>query len=260
MLCEMTHQVLLVEDDAGIAMPVLRTLAREDYQVEHVTTGTEALERAARGGIDLILLDLGLPDLDGLEVCRQLRADGFQDAIMILTARGGEIDRVVGLDVGADDYLAKPFPLGEFLARIRALLRRATRGQSTAESSADAAPANAPVTALSPVPSATAATPAAEAVVAPRLRVDVLARRVWVDETELALTTKEFGLISLLAADRGVVVTREELMDKVWDENWFGSTKTLDVTMARLRQKLDAVTDAVQITTLRGVGFRLELE
>ena len=124
---QMAPQLLVVEDDDGIAAPLQRTLEREGYTVERVATGQAGLDRVAQGGIDLVVLDLGLPDLDGLEVCRRMRADGYQDALLILTARGGELDRVVGLDVGADDYLAKPFALAELLARTRALLRRFTR-------------------------------------------------------------------------------------------------------------------------------------
>lgn len=235
MLSEMTHRLLVVEDDDGIAAPLVRALEREEYAVERVANGTDALERAGRGGIDLVLLDLGLPDMDGLDVCRGLRAAGFEDGIMILTARGGELDRVVGLDVGADDYLAKPFALAELLARTRALLRRA--GRAPAPASDEAAPAPAGTDGF---------------------RVDTQARRVWVGENEIALTSKEFDLLALLESQRGTVLTRENLMDEVWDENWFGSTKTLDVTMGRLRQKLEESGAPIQIVTVRGVGFRLE--
>ncbi|MEZ0580344.1 response regulator transcription factor [Nocardioides sp. MH1] len=235
MLSEVTHTLLLVEDDDGIATPLVRTLEREGYGVERVATGGDGLARAKRGGVDLVVLDLGLPDMDGLDVCRQLRAQGYDSGILILTARGGELDRVVGLDVGADDYLGKPFALAELLARTRALLRRAGR--------ADPADDDAP-------PAAPAATGG--------LRVDVQARRVWVDDTEVALTSKEFDLLALLHAERDTVLTRERLMDEVWDENWFGSTKTLDVTMGRLRQKLEDSKAPVRIVTVRGVGFRLE--
>jgi DNA-binding response OmpR family regulator len=233
MLAEVTPQLLVVEDDDGIALPLVRTLDREGYAVERVATGSAGLERAAQGGVDLVVLDLGLPDLDGLDVCRQLRSDGYDGGILILTARGGELDRVVGLDVGADDYLGKPFALAELLARTRALLRRSQRGPTA---------------------------PAAEAPVATErgLRVDCQARRVWVEDREVVLTSKEFDLLALLDSERGAVLTRERLMDEVWDENWFGSTKTLDVTMGRLRQKLVESEAPAQIVTVRGVGFRLE--
>ena len=237
MLSEVSR-VLVVEDDDGIALPLVRTLERESYDVERVASGTAGLDRVALGGVDLVVLDLGLPDLDGLDVCRQLRADGYLGAILILTARGGELDRVVGLDVGADDYLGKPFALAELLARSRALLRIHAR------------------VAAAPAPAAVpeAATPSVEG----GLRVDRRARRVWADDREISLTTKEFDLLALLESERGSVLTRERLMGEVWDENWFGSTKTLDVTMGRLRQKLDESDAGEEITTVRGVGFRLE--
>ncbi|HXF03203.1 MAG TPA: response regulator, partial [Arthrobacter sp.] len=122
------HQILVVEDDDGIALPLLRTLEREGYHVDRVSQGRPALDHVRAGGTDLVILDLGLPDIDGLEVCRRLREDGFSGGVLILTARGGELDRVVGLDVGADDYMAKPFGLAELLARTRALLRRHSAG------------------------------------------------------------------------------------------------------------------------------------
>ncbi|WP_246160580.1 response regulator transcription factor [Nocardioides humilatus] len=232
----MTPTLLLVEDDDGIATPLVRTLEREGYAVERVATGGDALTRAAGQGIDLVVLDLGLPDMDGLDVCRRLRADGYEAGIMILTARGGELDRVVGLDVGADDYLGKPFALAELLARTRALLRRSARAATNGDAPTEAA------------------TPETGG----GLRVDVQGRRVWVDDTEVALTSKEFDLLALLHSERDTVLTRERLMDEVWDENWFGSTKTLDVTMGRLRQKLEDNSAPVSIVTVRGVGFRLE--
>jgi DNA-binding response OmpR family regulator len=154
---------------------------------------------------------------------------------MMLTARGGELDRVVGLDVGADDYLAKPFGLAELHARVRALLRRS------------AAPAAAPTTpAVAPPPVRTG------------LRIEPRARRVWVGDTEVPLTNKEFDVLALLCETRGAVVTRERLMDEVWDSNWYGSTKTLDVTVGRLRQKLEDQSSPARVVTVRGVGFRLE--
>jgi DNA-binding response OmpR family regulator len=232
MLGDVNHQLLVVEDDDGIALPLVRTLDREGYAVERVATGTAGIERVGRGDVDLVLLDLGLPDVDGLDVCRQLRSNGYKGGILVLTARAGELDRVDGLDVGADDYLAKPFGLAELLARTRALLRRSAR----------------------PVVDPHATGPDASV----GLRVDPQAHRVWVDDRELSLTSKEFGLLALLDSERGTVLTREKLMDEVWDENWFGSTKTLDVTMGRLRQKLEDNQAPVQIVTVRGVGFRLE--
>ena len=226
----MATTVLVVEDDEGIAAPLVRTLEREGYDVVHVGTGVDAVEQAQRPDIRLVLLDLGLPDIDGLEVCRRIRDAGSPVAIMMLTARGGELDRVVGLDVGADDYLAKPFGLAELHARIRALLRR----------SAPAAPA------ATPAPARTG------------LRIEAGSRRVWVADKEVPLTTKEFDVLALLCESRGAVVTRERLMDEVWDSNWYGSTKTLDVTVGRLRQKLEDQSSPSRVVTVRGVGFRLE--
>lgn len=227
----MVPSILLVEDDDGIALPLTRALEREQYAVERVSTGQAALASAATGRFPLVVLDLGLPDGDGLDVCRQAREDGYTGAVLILTARGSEIDRVVGLDVGADDYMAKPFSLAELLARVRALLRRQI-GPSTA-----------------PVP---------QPQTAPGLRVDPRSRQAFVADTVLPVTAKEFDVLAELDGVRGDVVTREHLMDRVWDENWFGSTKTLDVTVARLRHKLADSGAPAHIVTVRGIGFRLE--
>ncbi|MDF2580946.1 MAG: chemotaxis protein CheY [Microbacterium sp.] len=229
------QRILVVEDDDGIAVPLVRTLSREGYEVERVAEGATAVSRALGDGFSLVVLDLGLPDIDGLDVCRQLRDEGFAGGIIILTARDGELDRVVGLDVGADDYIAKPFALAELLARLRALLRRSAAALTAA-------------TPATPEGAASAGT----------LAVDADARRVFSGDREVALSTKEFDLLELLDRNRGAVVTRERLMDEVWDENWFGSTKTLDVTIARLRQKLEDAGAEARITTIRGVGFRLD--
>jgi DNA-binding response OmpR family regulator len=222
-------RVLLVEDDDAIAAPLERALRRDEHEVLRTASGEEGLEQALSGRHELVLLDLGLPDLDGLEVCRRLREAGSTVGVLMLTARGDELDRVVGLDVGADDYLTKPFSLAELSARMRALLRRA-----------GAAGAPAPLDDSG-------------------LRVDTGARRVHVGTTEVSLSAKEFDLLAVLHAQRDQVVTRERLIEQVWDEHWFGSTKTLDVTVARLRTKLQEAGAPVQITTSRGVGFRLEV-
>jgi DNA-binding response OmpR family regulator len=240
MLGAMTHRLLLVEDDDGIALPLVRTLERDGYAVERVATGHDAVDRVGERGTaepELVILDLGLPDMDGLDVCQRIREGGYPGVVLIVTARGGELDRVLGLDVGADDYLVKPFLLSELLARVRALLRRTTTS-----------PAGQP------------AVQAADVLDAPseKFRVDLRTRQVWVDEAEVPLNAKEFDLLAELHEHGGAVVTREHLMDEVWDANWFGSTKVLDVTMARLRQKLDGHAAPVQIVTVRGVGFRLE--
>lgn len=241
-------RLLIVEDDDAIAAPLVRAVQREGYDVTRVAAGQPALDHVAAGGADLVLLDLGLPDMDGLDVCRQLRTDGFDGGIVILTARAGELDRVVGLDVGADDYLAKPFSLSELLARVRALLRRS--GRATAADAATGPGAAAVTTTTASAPSTA---PAAHG-----FRVDRAARRAWVGEVELPLTAKEFDVLALLDDRHGDVVSRETLMAEIWDENWFGSTKTLDATIGRLRQKLQDGDAPVVLGTVRGVGFRLE--
>lgn len=232
---DMAPQVLVVEDDDKIAAPLVRTLQREGYEVRRVAEGQLALDAIAASRPDLVLLDLGLPDMDGLDVCRRAREDGYAGGVIILTARDGELDRVVGLDVGADDYIVKPFGLAELLARARATLRR------SAAAGADAA-----------------SEPEAPETPEGGLRVDVQSRRVWNGAGELSATSKEFDVLAMLDAQRGAVVSRERLISEVWDENWFGSTKTLDATVGRLRQKLEEASAPVQITTVRGVGFRLE--
>jgi DNA-binding response OmpR family regulator len=220
--------VLVVEDERDIAFPLVRTLEREGYDVSWVDTGREVLDAVARFPADVVILDLSLPDMDGLDVCKLLRESGYDGAIMIVTARTGELDRVVGLDSGADDYLTKPFGLAELQARVRALLRR-TR------------------TAL---------------IVEPRngssLRVDIDARRVYAGDDEIKLTSKEFDVLTVLEAHRDKVVPRGRLMSEVWDENWYGSTKTLDVTIGRLRHKLEDAGLTDRVVAVRGVGFRLE--
>nr|WP_227464729.1 response regulator transcription factor [Nocardioides lijunqiniae] len=219
---------MVVEDEEDIAIPLVRTLEREGYDVLWVDSGQKALDELAARTTDVVILDLGLPDIDGLEVCRQARDSGFAGAIMIVTARAGELDRVVGLDYGADDYLAKPFGLAELQARVRALIRR-TSGLTGREPVDDGA-----------------------------LRIDVAARRVYAGDDEVPLTGKEFDVLNILAAHRDKVVARATLMADVWDENWYGSTKTLDVTIGRLRQKLEGVGVSERVVAVRGVGFRLE--
>lgn len=236
--------MLIVEDDVDIAQTLQRMLERLGYDVSWADTGQKGLA-AIRGNPHVVLLDLGLPDMDGLDVCQQARDEGYTGGIMILTARSDELDRVVGLDYGADDYLPKPFPIAEMQARVRALARRAER-MSGADDANGSRPAEAPSTAAD-----TAASPGS-------LRVNPSARRVFVAAQELTLTTKEFDVLALLDAERGAVVTRERLMAEVWDENWFGSTKTLDVTMGRLRAKLEEAGATAEVVTVRGVGFRLE--
>jgi DNA-binding response OmpR family regulator len=219
--------VLLVEDETDLVSPLVRALEREGYAVREETTGRDAIAAVADDPQDIVILDLGLPDIDGLEVCRELRDAGYAGAILILTGRARELDRVVGLDAGADDYLAKPFGVAELLARLRALLRRT------------------PVRAASRAPGR-------------RLQVDVDAHRVHVGDQEVALTGKEFDVLAVLVANRDKVVSRPQLMAEVWSESWYGSTKTLDVTIGRLRQKLAKAAPTDRVVTVRGVGFRLE--
>jgi DNA-binding response OmpR family regulator len=213
--------VLLVEDDDTIASPLARGLEREGFNVSRVANGTDALAAAEP---DLVLLDLGLPDLDGYEVCRRLRARS-EVPIIVISARGDEVDRVVGLELGADDYLVKPFGFRELLARIRAVTRRTARPEVEPRSS----------------------------VTWGALDIDTRARRVTVAGHPVELTRKEFDLLAVLARDPGATVRREVILDEVWDPHWFGPTKTLDVHIGTLRKKLGPHL----IDTVRGVGYRL---
>jgi DNA-binding response OmpR family regulator len=227
MLRNVPHRVLLVEDETDIVSPLVQTLEREGYVVDHSTTGRDAIAALGRETYDIVVLDLGLPDIDGLDVCRRMRSSGYEGAIMMLTGRAQEVDRVVGLDAGADDYLAKPFGLAELLARLRALLRRTT-------------------------------VRASGRVDGQHLEIDLAAHRVRVGEKEVPLTGKEFDVLAVLVAHRNKVVSRSHLMSSVWSEGWYGSTKTLDVTIGRLRQKLAKAGPSDRVVTVRGVGFRLE--
>jgi len=220
--------VLLIEDELSIAEPFERALQRAGFRTTVAQTGTAAIALAASDDPDVILLDLGLPDLDGRDVCRQIRRDSNVPIIMV-TASGTVTDRVVGLELGADDYVVKPFATSEVIARIRAVLRRGR------------------------------ATSAVDDLVRVRdVTIDPSSRRAWRGGEELELTRKEFDLLARLARDAGRVVTRESLMSDVWDINWFGSTKTLDVHIGWLRRKLgETPGDLAYIRTVRGVGFCL---
>ena len=223
-------RILLVEDEPSIAEPFARLLAREGFDAQVAGTVARALELFAAHEPDLVLLDLNLPDGDGRDVARDLRSRSRVPIIM-LTARGTETDRVVGLEIGADDYVVKPFSSAEVIARIRAVLRR------TADASRQEA--------------------SGEPLDIRGLRIDRAARRVSLDGAEVELSRKEYELLLDLAEHAGAVVTREDLMSRVWDENWFGSTKTLDVHIGWLRRKLgDDAADPRWIETVRGVGFR----
>jgi DNA-binding response OmpR family regulator len=218
--------LLVVEDDEAIGRGLVQALTAQGAQVSWARTGTEAL-RLAGTVTDLVLLDLGLPDVDGVDVCRQLRERYPRLDIVVVTARSDEIDIVVGLDAGADDYVVKPFRLAELLARIRARLRR----QSDL---------------------------ALEAVDVGQLHVDFGARRCTVDGREIDLRAREFDLLAVLALDAGRVVARRRLLAEVWDQHHDSTTKTLDMHISALRRKLDRSDRPSLISTVRGVGYRLE--
>ncbi|HEY6960516.1 MAG TPA: response regulator transcription factor [Gaiellaceae bacterium] len=212
--------LLLVEDDDSIAEPLVAGLEREGFAVTRAATGAEALEAAPA---DLVLLDLRLPDVDGFTVCRELRRRS-DVPIIVVSARGEEVDRVVGLELGADDYVVKPFGLRELVARIRAVARRTGTRREEAEELA-----------------------------AGPVRIDLRAHRVTVDGDEVQLTGKEYDLLTVLVREAGAVVDRERLLREVWNTTWYGSSKTVDVHVASLRRKLG---DPSLIETVRGVGLR----
>lgn len=215
--------VLLVEDDDSIASSLIAGLQSSGMTVRRVSRGRDALRAELP---DVVLLDVGLPDIDGFEVCRQLRAIS-QVPVIMLTARDEELDRVFGLDIGADDYVTKPFGLRELLARIRAVTRRAGVSDATENL----------------------------AIVVESLHIDRLTRRALLHNVELVLTTKEFDLLAYLAERPGIVHRRNDILETVWDTNWYGPTKTLDAHIAAVRKKLG---DHRWIEAVRGVGFRLE--
>ena len=214
-------RVLVVEDDPAVAEPLLAGLQRNGIEVDHVVYASQVI--AAAQGVDVTLLDLGLPDGDGLEVLRELRRT-LDIPVIIATARGDETDRIVGLELGADDYVVKPFSVRELAARVRAVARR-RRIEPNLESG--------------------------------RLVVDRTRHLVTVDDQPVELTAKEFDLLAVLAEEPGRAVTRQELFSRVWDPVWIGTGKTLDVHVASLRKKLG---DPELIETVRGVGYRLAVE
>jgi DNA-binding response OmpR family regulator len=222
------RMVLLVEDEETITVPLTEALAREGFRTETAGTLTAGLEIARRQRPDLVLLDVMLPDGSGFDLLRELR-DGERLPVIMLTARGDEADRVLGLELGADDYVVKPFSARELVARIRAVLRRTS--------------------------AATPATAGPQQIGA--VELDPSARTVTLHGTPLELTRKEFDLLALLMGQAGTVVSRERLIDEVWDVNWFGSTKTLDVHVSGLRKKLgDDSSKPRYLHTVRSVGFR----
>ena len=224
-------RILLVEDEESISDPFSRALAREGFEPVVARTAADAFKLAALVDPELVLLDLMLPDGDGRDVCRELRRRSDTPIIM-LTSRGTETDRIVGLELGADDYVVKPFSSPEVIARIRAVLRRARRDDEDEPR-----------------------------LVFAELEIDPAARRVHLHGAELDLSRKEFDLLAVLADAAGRVLTRDHLMTRVWDENWFGPTKTLDVHIGTLRRKLgDDPSSPRFIHTVRGVGFRFASE
>lgn len=223
-------RILVVEDDTAIAVSLVDGLEAAGYEVRHVATGAGALAADVAAVADIVLLDLGLPDMDGSDVCRKLRATS-NVPIIICTARSDELDRVLGLELGADDYVTKPFSLRELIARIRAVTRRAGTAGSELVGSGDS------VQAIG------------------SLEIDRRTRRVHLAGDLVQLTAKEFDLLAFLASDPGAVRTRTEILERVWDEHWYGPTKTVDAHVAGIRKKLG---EARWIEAVRGVGFRLE--
>jgi DNA-binding response OmpR family regulator len=220
--------VLLVEDDPSVAASVIDGLESSGISISHVGTGKSALAAVEQASFDLILLDLGLPDMDGQDVCRTLR-QSISTPIIILSARSEEVDRVLALEFGADDYLVKPFGMRELVARIKAVARRSSVNQN--ESGVQ-------LQEIGPV------------------KIDRRAQRVHVYGEEIALTAKEFDLLAYLANDPGAVFRRNDIMNEVWDTNWYGTTKTVDAHVAALRKKLG---NQDWVEAVRGVGFRLDI-
>jgi DNA-binding response OmpR family regulator len=220
-------RILIVEDDLEIAGPLVRTLQGGGYSVALVGDGKAALDKVKTTKPDLIVLDLGLPTMDGLDVCRAIRAHSLEMPILILTARTSELDLVVGLDAGADDYVMKPFRSSELLARIRALLRRTGDGEQ-AELIGDS------------------------------IRLDTEARVCTVNDEEVALTATEYEMLELLMRNSGRVVSRQQILRDVWNTDWSGSTKNLDMHVSALRRKLGDA--GHHVATIRGLGFRFDRE
>lgn len=222
-------KILLVEDDKTMRKTLAFNLEKEKYKVVQTGDGAEALDLAREHSPDLVVLDLMLPGLDGLSICRILRNESDVPIVM-LTARDGEVDRIIGLETGADDYIVKPFSLGEFLARIRAVLRRIPSQRSSSEKLQSG-----------------------------NLEMDLIARRVTFNDDELRLTHKEFDLLAALMRNRGAVLSRDLLLERVWGYEYSGQSKTVDVHVRWLREKIeDDPSQPHRIVTVRGVGYRFE--
>jgi len=223
-------RILVVEDEESFSDPLSYLLRKEGYEVSVAATGTQALEEFDRSGADLVLLDLMLPGLSGTDVCRQLRSHSNVPVIM-LTAKDGEIDKVVGLELGADDYVTKPYSSRELLARVKAVLRRRAEPEELMPPSLQAG----------------------------RVRMDVDRHVVTVDGEQVPLPLKEFELLELLMRNAGRVLTRMQLIDRVWGSDYVGDTKTLDVHVKRLRAKIEPDPGNPRLlTTVRGLGYKLE--
>lgn len=222
-------KILLVEDDETMRSTLLYNLEKEGYKVKETGDGADALTMAREQNPDLIVLDVMLPSLDGLSVCRILRKESDVPIVM-LTARDSEVDRIVGLEIGADDYIVKPFSLGEFLARIRAVLRRSPKSRTVTDR-----------------------------LEAGDLVMDLIARKAFRNDEELSLTHKEFDLLASLMRNKGAVLSRDLLLEKVWGYEYSGETKTVDVHVRWLRQKIEEnASQPKRIMTVRGVGYRFE--
>jgi len=220
-------KILAVDDEQNILELIKLYLTREGYQVETVTLGNEALTKLSQIGPDLVILDLMLPDMDGFEVCRQIRSKS-KVPILMLTARREDVDKIVGLEMGADDYLTKPFNPRELIARIRAILRRYQTGQQTGE-----------------------------IIELGKLRIDLSGHEASIDSKKLQLRTKEFALLTALAQNLGSVFSREKLLEVVWGFDYYGETRTVDVHINHLREKLAG--SGVNIETLRGIGYKMSV-
>ena len=240
----MARKILVVDDEAVLTETIAYNLEQAGYQVTTAADGASALEAARREKLDLIILDVMLPEMDGLEVCRQLRREGSTETtpIMMLTARGDEIDKVVGLEVGADDYVTKPFGRRELLARVRALLRRSEYPHPTENSSSSEASQEVPR--------------ASRELVAGPLRIDLAGRRVNCRGQNMELQPKQFDLLTYLVRNRGTVLTRDQLLHNVWGYDYAGDTRTVDVHIRWLREKLEEdPANPKLIQTVRGVGY-----
>ena len=221
-------RVLLVEDDQSVADGLLDGLNGSNFETHHVTSGSAALAALSDFVPDIVLLDLGLPDMDGTDICRAMRVSSTVP-IIVVSARDEEIDRVVALEIGADDYVVKPFGMRELIARIRAVVRRTTQSDNEIPAPAER--------------------------VFGHLTIDVRSQRITLHGEEIHLTAKEFELVEYLSSDPGAVFKRSDILHDVWDTNWYGTSKTLDAHIAAIRKKLG---DAHWIESVRGVGFRFE--